>query len=77
MRSGFSGLILLNLSIKYYDLFINISNGNIQMHKKNLVCIGKVQLHLLNISFQSDFYCGAIILTPDQNDFISVGNMSS
>ena len=47
------------------------------MHDKILVCIEKVQLYLLDISFQSDFYCGAIILTPDQNDFISVGNMSS
>ena len=76
-RLNISDEVLLNLSVKYYDLFSNISNGNIQMHEKILVCIGKVQLYLLDISFQSDFYCGAIILTPDQNDFISVGNMSS
>ena len=76
-RLNISDEVLLNLSVKYYDLFSNISNGNIQMHEKILVCIGKVYLYLWDISFQSDFHCGAIILTPDQNDLISVGNISS
>ena len=54
-------VVLLYLYITYFDLFSNISNGNIQMHDKYIAFIGKVQLHLLNISFQSNFYSGAII----------------